>query len=360
MTTTLELGIDTFGDITVDADGRALSGAQVVHNIVEQAVEADRVGVDFIGVGEHHRDDFAVSAPEVVLAAIAARTERIHLGTAVTVLSSDDPIRVYERFSTLDALSNGRAEVILGRGSFTESFPLFGYDLRDYEALFEEKLELFAALLEDGPTNWSGTIRPPLEDQLVYPRPESGTIKTWIGVGGSPESVVRAARYGIGLMLAIIGGEPRRFAPMVDLYHRALAEFGQTSRPVGAHSPGHVGDSDESARAEMWPHYKAMHDRIGAERGWGPLTREAFEREAGPRGSLYVGSPETVASKIAATSHALGLDRFDLKISSGPLPHELLMGSIERYGSEVIPRVRELLADVADATASAVSVLQTT
>ncbi len=345
MTTPLELGIDTFGDVTVGSDGRLLPAAQVIRNIVEEAVLADRLGVDFIGVGEHHRDDFAVSAPEVVLAAIAARTQRIHLGTAVTVLSSDDPIRVYERSSTLDALSNGRAEVILGRGSFTESFPLFGYDLRDYEMLFEEKLELFAALLEDGPTDWSGTIRPPLKNQLVYPRPESGTITTWIGVGGSPESVVRAARHGIPLMLAIIGGDPRRFAPMVELYHRALTEFGHTDRPVGAHSPGHVGDTDESARDELWPHYKTMHDRIGAERGWGPLTREAFEREAGPRGSLYVGSPETVATKIAATVRALGLDRFDLKISSGPLPHEALMGSIERYGTEVIPRVRQLLAD---------------
>jgi alkanesulfonate monooxygenase SsuD/methylene tetrahydromethanopterin reductase-like flavin-dependent oxidoreductase (luciferase family) len=202
-----------------------------------------------------------------------------------------------------------------------------------------------------------------VQDQLVYPRPEAGTIRTWIGVGGSPESVVRAARYGIPLMLAIIGGEPRRFAPMVDLYHRALTEFGQTTQPIGAHSPGHVGDDDERAREELWPHYKAMHDRIGAERGWGPLTRDAFEREAGPPGSLYVGSPETVATKIAAMAQVLGLDRFDLKISSGPLPHELLMGSIERYGTEVIPRVRELLAD-ADHTksesAGGVGVLQRT
>jgi probable LLM family oxidoreductase len=343
-TKTLELGIDTFGDITVGTDGTEKSGAQVVRDIVDQAVLADRVGVDFIGVGEHHRDDFAVSSPEVVLAAIAARTERIHLGTAVTVLSSDDPIRVYERFSTLDALSNGRAEVILGRGSFTESFPLFGYDLRDYETLFEEKLALFAALLEDGPATWSGTFRPPVQDQLVYPRPEAGTIRTWIGVGGSPESVLRAARYGIPLILAIIGGNPGRFGPLVDLYHRALSEFGQAAQPVGAHSPGHVGDSDETARAELWPHYKVMHDRIGAERGWPPLTRDAFEREAGPGGSLYVGSPETVATKIAATAQALGLDRFDLKVSSGPLPHAQLLSSIELYGTQVIPRVRELLA----------------
>ncbi len=344
MPTPIELGIDTFGDVTFGPDGELLPAAQVIRNIVEEGVLADRVGVDFIGLGEHHRDDFAISAPEIVLAAIGARTERIQLGTAVTVLSSDDPIRVYERFSTLDALSNGRAEVILGRGSFTESFPLFGYDLRDYEVLFEEKLDLFVALLDDGPVSWTGTFRPPLTNQLVYPRPESGTIRTWVGVGGSPESVVRTARHGLGLMLAIIGGDPRRFAPLVDLYHRALAEFDQPTLPVGAHSPGHVGDTDESARDELWPHYKTMHDRIGGERGWPPLRREAFEREAGPHGALFVGSPETVATKIAATVDTLGLGRFDLKISSGPMPHELLMASIERYGTTVIPRVRELLA----------------
>ena len=347
MATTLELGIDTFGDVTVGPDGKLLPGAQVIRNLVAQAELADRVGVDFIGVGEHHRDDFAVSAPEVVLAAIAGRTERIRLGSAVTVLSSDDPVRVYERFATLDAVSNGRAEVILGRGSFTESFPLFGYDLADYQVLFEEKLELFAALLEDGPVTWSGTVRAPLNDQLVYPRPESGTIRTWIGVGGSPESVVRAAHYGLPLFLAIIGGDPRRFGPLVELYHRALDEFGKAPQPVAAHSPGHVAATDEQARDELWPHYAAMHDRIGAERGWPPLSRDAFEREAGPGGSLYVGSPETVATKIAATAQALDLDRFDLKISSGPLPHEQLLSSIESYGTEVIPKVRALLAEAA-------------
>src|ERR1700712_1655941 len=212
---TLELGLDTFGDVTAGPDGDLLSHAQVLRNLVDQAVLADQVGLDFIGIGEHHREDFAVSAPEVVLAAIAGKTERIHLGSAVTVLSSGDPIRVFQRFSTLDALSNGRAEVILGRGSFTESFPLFGLDLRDYEKLFEEKLELFAAVREQNPVNWSGTVRPPLEGKSISPPVENGLLKTWIGVGGSPESVVRAARYGFALTLAIIGGESSGFVPYV-------------------------------------------------------------------------------------------------------------------------------------------------
>jgi len=213
----LELGLDTFGDVTSGADGAPLPHAQVLRNLVEEAVLADQLGVDFVGIGEHHRADFAVSAPEVVLAAVASRTKRIRLGSAVTVLSSDDPIRVFQRFSTIDALSNGRAEVILGRGSFTESFPLFGFPLSDYEMLFEQKLDLFAALIHEKSVTWEGSIRPPLKDQQVFPPIESGTLKTWIGVGGSPESVVRAARYNLPLMLAIIGGDPTRFAPYVDL-----------------------------------------------------------------------------------------------------------------------------------------------
>src|SRR6516164_7932517 len=227
MTTALEFGLDTFGDVTRGADGAMLSHAQVIRNVIDEAVLADSLGVDFIGLGEHHRADFAISSPEVVLAAIAARTRRIRLGSAVTVLSSDDPIRVFQRFATLDAASNGRAEVILGRGSFTESFPLFGFDLRQYEALFEEKLDLFAALLKQEPVNWQGNLRPPLKNQLVYPAVEHHQLKTWIGVGGSPESVVRAAHYDLPLMLAIIGGEPRRFRPYVDLYHRAYTQFGR-------------------------------------------------------------------------------------------------------------------------------------
>ena len=339
----LELGLDTFGDVTVDAEGNELSHAQSIRNIVEQAVLADEVGVDFIGVGEHHRDDFAVSAPEVVLAAIASRTSRIRLGSAVTVLSSDDPVRVFERFSTVDAVSNGRAEVIIGRGSFTESFPLFGFDLADYGQLFEEKIELFAELLKGEPVTWAGELRPGLTNQSVFPPIESGSLKTWVGVGGSPESVVRAANYGLPLMLAIIGGEPRRFAPYVELYQKALNQVGRPMLPVGAHSPGHLAATDEQAIEELYPYFKANRDRIGAERGWPPVTRAEYEHEA-KDGALYVGSPETVAAKIVKTARGLGLTRFDLKYSNGTMPHELLMTSIGLYGREVIPMVRAELA----------------
>ena len=342
MTQTLELGLDTFGDVTADADGKQLSYAQVIRDVIEEAVLADEVGVDFIGVGEHHRADFAVSAPEVVLAAIAGRTRRIRLGSAVTVLSSDDPVRVFQRFATLDAASNGRAEVILGRGSFTESFPLFGYDLRQYETLFEEKLELFVALLAQGPVTWRGTTRASLTERRVYPPVESGRLTTWVGVGGSPESVVRAAYYGLPMMLAIIGGDSARFKPYVDLYHRTVQERGLSPLPVGVHSPGYVADTDAQAREEFWSGYKQMHDRIGAERGWPPMGRAQFEREV-EAGALYVGSPETVARKIAATARSLGVARFDLKYSAGPLAHAKLMRSIELYGTRVIPRVRDLL-----------------
>ena len=345
----LELGLDTFGDVTVDAHGEALSDAQVIRNVIAEAVLADRLGVDFIGVGEHHRDDFAISSPETVLAAIAGQTERIHLGSAVTVLSSDDPVRVFQRFATLDAASGGRAEVILGRGSFTESFPLFGHPLEQYEELFEEKLELFVRLLAEGPVTWSGNTRAALTGQRIHPRTDSGSLTTWIGVGGSPESVVRAAHHGLPLMLAIIGGDPARFAPFVDLYHRALQQFGSPVLPVGVHSPGHIAATDELARDQLYPHMKRMRDRIGAERGWGPMSRAEFEQSAGPHGSLYVGAPETVARKIAATARTLGLSRFDMKYSAGTLPHETMMRSIELYGTEVVPRVRELLAQDAAA-----------
>jgi probable LLM family oxidoreductase len=341
----IELGVDTFGDVTLDAEGRPLPHAQVLRHVVEQAVHADQVGLDFFGVGEHHRPDFAISAPEVVLAAIATQTTRIRLGTAVTVLSTDDPVRVFERFATLDAVSNGRAEIILGRGSFTESFPLFGFDLSRYDELFEERVELFAKLLEQRPVTWSGRTRSPLNGQSVYPPVESGRLRTWIGVGGTPESVVRAARYGFPLTLAIIGGSPRRFAPFVDLYHRALEQAGKPTQPVGVHSPGHVAETDEEAKTQLWPHYSAMINRIGRERGWPPRTRDDFEREAGPDGALVVGSPETVATKIANTVTALGLSRFDMKYSHGTLPHDIQMKSLELYGTRVVPRVRELLAE---------------
>ena len=340
----LQLGLDTFGDVTGGPDGRPLPQAEVIRNLLEEAELADRVGVDFIGVGEHHRDDFAVSAPEVVLAAIAARTTRIHMGSAVTVLSSDDPVRVFERFSTLHAVSNGRVEVMLGRGSFIESFPLFGYDLNQYEQLFNEKLDLFARLLTQERVTWQGETRAPLSDQRVFPRlAEGGSLLTWIAVGGTPESVVRAARYGMPMMLAVIGGDPGRFAPYADLYRRALAELNQPRLPIGLHSPGYVADTDSQARDEFFSDYKRMHDRIGAERGWrGEMTRESFDLEA-ERGSLYVGSPETVARKIATTAKMFGLARFNLKYSAGMLAHERLMRCIELYGARVAPLVREML-----------------
>lgn len=339
----LQLGLDTFGDVTVDDSGHRLPHHQVLRDVVEQAVLADQVGIDAFSVGEHHRDDYAISAPDVVLAAIASRTTRITLGTAVTVLSSDDPIRVYERFATLDALSSGRAEVTLGRGSFTESFPLFGLDLADYEVLFEEKLRLFASLRSEGEVSFEGRTRRPLPPTHVYPKTARGQVPTWVGVGGSPESVVRAARHGLPMMLAVIGGSPSRFAPFVDLYRRALDELGQPTQPVGVHSPGFVAESDEEARELLFPHFKANRDRIGAERGWAPATREQFEEEA-EHGALFVGSPATVAAKIATTVQDLGLQRFDLKYSNGPMPHAQLLDCIRLYGTEVAPRVRELIA----------------
>jgi probable LLM family oxidoreductase len=339
----LELGLDTFGDVTVDAADAPLSQPQVLRHVVAEAVLADRLGLHFFGVGEHHRPDFAVSAPEVLLAAIAGQTSRIHLGSAVTVLSTDDPVRVFQRFSTLNAVSNGRAEVILGRGSFTESFPLFGYELAEYDLLFEERLDLFAALLKEAPVTWSGKTRSPLRNQRIYPPTDSGRLSAWVGVGGSPDSVVRAARHALPLMLAIIGGNPARFAPWVALYHRTLAQLGHPPLPVGAHSPGHIAATDAEARDAVWPHYAAMFSRIGAERGWPPVTRAQFEREVGPEGALCVGAPETVARKIATTVRALGLSRFDMKYSTGTLPHTHLMTSIELYATEVVPRVKALL-----------------
>jgi probable LLM family oxidoreductase len=341
VTPTFEFGLDTFGDVTLDAGGAPKSQAQVLREVVDEAVLAEQAGLDCFGVGEHHRPDFAISAPEVMLAAIAARTSKMWLGSAVTVLSTDDPVRVFQRFSTLNAISNGRAEVILGRGSFTESYPLFGYDMSNYERLFEEKLALFAELLKGGPATWSGSTRSAIENQIVYPPIENGTLRTWVGVGGSPESVIRAARYGLPLTLAIIGGNPLRFRPYVDLYHEALQKFGFDARPIAVHSPGHVAATDQQAKDELWPHYEKMMNRIGRERGWPPAARDHFEHEAGPNGALCVGSPDTVAAKISKTVAALGLSRFDLKYSSGTLAHEKMMASIELIGTKVAPRVRE-------------------
>ena len=339
----LELGLDTFGDVTSAPDGTLLPQARVIRDVVAEGVLADQVGLDVFAVGEHHRPDYAVSAPEIVLATIAGQTSRIRLGTAVSVLSSDDPVRLFQRFSTLDAVSSGRADVVLGRGSFTESFPLFGHDLADYEVLFEEKLALFDRLRRGGPVTWSGTVRPTLANQAVYPPVEGGALRSWVGVGGSPASVVRAASYGLPLMLAVIGGNPARFRPHVELYHHALEQAGHAAQPIGLHSPGHVADTDEQAMEELWPHHRRQHAKIGAERGWPALRREDFEREA-RSGSLYVGSPETVARRIAATVRTLGLSRFDLKYSVNQLSHPGLTRSIELFGTKVAPLVRDILA----------------
>jgi probable LLM family oxidoreductase len=340
----LVLGLDTFGDVTHDDDDRPLSHAQTIRNLVEQGVLADQVGVDFFGIGEHHTDDFPLSAADVVLAAIAARTTSIRVGSAVTVLSSDDPVRVFQRYSTLDAISGGRAEVILGRGSSIESFPLFGYDLADYEELFEEKTNLFAELLKGGPVTWQGKTRPSLDNQDVVPHTEAGPFPVWIGVGGSPQSVMRAARYGFSLMLAIIGGPPARFAPFSQLFRQALESVGREPLPVGVHSPGHVAATDEKAREEFWPRYLEVIRHVSKTRGFAIPTKESFLSEIGSQGALYVGSPETVAQKIAHNLTALGANRFDLKYGMGGLSHQALMTNIELYGTQVIPRVRELLA----------------
>ena len=343
MTLDVKFGLDTFGDVQVDESGNPISAAETIRNIVEQAVLADSLGIDHFNIGEHHRDDFAVSAPDTVLAGIATRTKRIILGTGVTVLSSEDPVRVYERFATIDALSAGRVEITAGRGSFIESFPLFGYDLSDYNILFEEKLELLVELLKERAVTWEGRTRKPLVNQEVYPKSHTGKIPLRVGVGGTPESVIRAARLGIPMALAIIGGNPARFAPFAQLYRKSLAEFGAQELPISIHSPGHLADSDEQAFEEQLQPYLAMVGRIGAERGWTPPTPEQFAQEI-MYGSQYVGSPEFVARKIAYALQSVGAQRFDFKFVNGAQPQSRLLKSIEIYATEVIPRVRRLLS----------------
>ncbi|WP_327111421.1 LLM class flavin-dependent oxidoreductase [Streptomyces sp. NBC_01341] len=339
----ITLGLDTFGDVSDDAEGRALTHGQSIRNLVDQGVLADATGLDHFAIGEHHTDWMPISAADVILGAIASRTTRIRLGSGVTVISSDDPVRVYQRYATLDAVSNGRAELILGRGSSTESFPLFGYDLADYDVLFEEKVNLFAELRKEQPVTWKGSTRPPLDDQPVYPRSETGAIPTWIGVGGNPQSVVRAARYGFPLMLAVIGGQTARFAPLGQLFREALSRFGMPDRPVGVHSPGHVAETDEQAVEEYWPYYEKAVRAMARQRGFRPPAFEHFMHDVGPGGALYVGSPETVARKVVTTLRELDASRFDLKYGMQGLPHEALMTSIELFGNEVAPRVRKLM-----------------
>jgi probable LLM family oxidoreductase len=347
----LQFGIDTFGDLPLGDRGEVVSYGAAIRATLAEAVLADDLGIDAIAVGEHHRPEFAISAPETVLAGIATATRRIRLGSGVTVLSSDDPVRVFERFATVDALSNGRAEVILGRGSFTESFPLFGYDLADYDLLFDEKIDLFHRLLDEKPVTWSGTTRAALHEADVFPKTDSGRLRTWVGVGGTPQSVIRTARYGFRLMLAIIGGAPARFAPYVDLYRRATEQFGTTAYPVGMHSPGFVAETDDEAKELFYPGYKVIHDRIGRERGWPPVRRSDFEADV-ERGSLYVGSPETVARKMADAIRALDVRRFDMIYTSGgALAAGARLRAVELYGTRVIPMVRELLAEAPTRTA---------
>ena len=341
--TTYSFGIDTFGDLPTTEEGTLYTHAAAIRHVVDEAILADKLGIDTIGVGEHHRPDFSISSPETVLAGIATRTKHIKLASAVTVLSSDDPVRVFERFATVDALSNGRAQVILGRGSFTESFPLFGFDLRDYESLFEEKVELFSKLLDEKPVTWKGTKRAELSEADVYPKTESGRLDVAVGVGGSPESVIRAARYGFPLVLAIIGGAPDRFAPYVELYRAAAKDLGTEAQPVVMHSPGLVAETDEEARRLAWPAFKTSWDRIGRTRGWPPYTKEQFEYEI-EHGSLYVGSPETVAQKVAHAMKVLDVTRFDMVYGQGPQKASVRLKSIELYATKVIPRVKELLA----------------
>jgi len=337
-------GLDSFGDLATGNDGKLLSYAESIRLVIEEAVLADKLGVDIIALGEHHREEYAISSPDMVLSAIASKTKHIKLASGVTVLSSDDPVRVFERFSTLDAVSNGRAQVILGRGSFTESFPLFGYDLQDYESLFEEKIELFSKLLKEEPVTWEGKHTQSLEAADVFPKTESGKLETYVGVGGSPQSVVRAAAYGFPLVLAIIGGSPDRFAPYVELYRRASEGFGHEAYPVGMHSPGFIADTDEEAVKVAFPLFKEAMDKVGKSRGWQPMSREHFLNEV-KNGSMYVGSPETVANKIANAMKAVDAKRFDIVYGFGPMPAEARRHMIELYATKVIPRVRELMAD---------------
>jgi len=340
----IEFGLDTFGDLPKDKNGKLMSYGAALRQVVEEAKSAEKVGIDVIALGEHHRKEYAISSPETVLASIGAVTDKIRLATGVTVLSSDDPVRVFERFATLDGLSNGRAEIILGRGSFTESFPLFGYDLENYDELFEEKIAMFSKLLDEKPIDWEGDFTQSLKDTDVFPKTESGHLKTMVGVGGSPESIIRAAKYDLPVVLAIIGGDPARFSPYVKLYKRAAEEMGNPVYPIAMHSHGMIADTQEEAEKLAWDNIRVSFDRIGKDRGWAPITKEHFKHEM-ESGSMYVGTPEVVAQRIAKTIRTLGVGRFDLVYGAGEQPAEVREHMIELYGTKVIPRVRELLKE---------------
>ncbi|HJR88345.1 MAG TPA: LLM class flavin-dependent oxidoreductase [Acidimicrobiia bacterium] len=342
----MELGITTFAETTPDpVTGEVRSHGERLRQVVAEAELCEAVGLDVYGIGEHHRPDFASSAPAVVLAAIAARTERIRLAPAVVILSSDDPVRVFQQFATLDLLSAGRAELLVGRGSFIESFPLFGYDLADYDELFAEKLDLLIAIRDNERVTWSGKFRPPLTDQAIYPRPQQDPLPIWVGVGGSPESMVRAGLRGLPVALAIIGGIPDRFSVLGDIHRRALSEagFDPSTVPLAVHAHGYVATSTDQAAEEFYPPYAGVMTQLGRERGWSPMTRIQFEGMRGPAGSLVIGDPETVAEKIVRWAKVLGIVRFMLHISVGTMPHDLVLNSIELFGKEVAPRVRQAL-----------------
>lgn len=339
----MELGIYTFAETTPESGGRFGGAAQRLQNLIEEIELADQIGLDIFGVGEHHRPDYAVSSPAVVLAAAATRTKRIRLTSAVTVLSSDDPVRVFQDFATLDLISGGRAEIMAGRGSFIESFPLFGYDLGDYDDLFSEKLELLLQLRERERVTWAGEHRAPLNNLGVYPRPIQDPLPIWIAVGGTPQSVVRAGTLGLPLALAIIGGEPERFAPLINLYREAGRRAGHdpSKLKVGINSHGFVGDTSQQAADDFYPSHAEVMTRIGRERGWPPATRAQFEASRSPRGALLVGSPQEVIDKILFEHEIFQNDRFLLQMSVGPMPHEKLMHAIELFGTQVAPAVRE-------------------
>jgi len=342
----MEIGIYTFAETTPDpVTGHTVSQAQRLRDLLEEIELADQVGLDVFGVGEHHRPDYAVSSPAVVLAAAAARTKNIRLTSAVTVLSSDDPVRVFQDFATLDLLSGGRAEIMAGRGSFIESFPLFGYDLQDYDELFSEKLELLLELRKDTHVTWEGKHRAPLQGQGVYPRPLQDPLPVWIAVGGTPHSVVRAGTLGLPLAVAIIGGQPERFVPLVDLYREAARRAGHDPDrlPVSINSHGFIADTSQQAADDAFPPYLEVMGRIGRERGWAPPTRRQFDAERGPRGAMLVGSPQEVVDKILFEHELFGHQRMLIQLSVGTLPHARIMRSIELLGTEVAPAVRRAL-----------------
>jgi probable LLM family oxidoreductase len=345
----LTFGIDTFADVMTDAAGNRLSDAETIRRTVDLGVIAEQSGLDTFSVGEHYRPDMLDSAGSVILSAIAARTERIGLGTSVTVLSTQDPVRIFHQFSTLSAISNGRAQLTMGRASTIDSFPLFGFDLRDYDELFEEKLELWMQLLQGGKITWDGTSRPAIDGVSLHPALES-PLPTWVGVGGSPQSVIRAARHGLPLLLAIIGGSPARFAGHVELYRRALEQYGQPALPVGQHAIGLVAETDDEARETFWPAWRRVTEKMAEERGWREATEDSFLHEI-THGALMVGSPQTVANRIAESVRVLGLSRFDLKPDVAGLSFEARERSIRLLGTQVAPLVRERVEALEPASA---------